>query len=47
VATPIKVFLVEDSPVALNILQRILNSSSDIEVVGTAQNGIDALKQIL
>lgn len=44
--TPIKVFLVEDSPVALNILQRILNSSSDIEVVGTAQNGIDALKQI-
>ncbi len=46
-ATPIKVFLVEDSPVALNILQRILNSSSDIEVVGTAQNGIDALKQIL
>ena len=45
--TPIKVFLVEDSPVALNILQRILNSSSDIEVVGTAQNGIDALKQIL
>ena len=44
--TPIKVFLVEDSPIALNILQRILNSSSDIEVVGTAQNGINALKQI-
>lgn len=44
--TPIKVFLVEDSLVALNILQRILNSASDIEVVGTAQNGIDALKQI-
>ena len=44
--TPIKVFLVEDSPVALNILQRILNSASDIEVVGTAQNGIEALKQI-
>lgn len=44
--TPIKVFLVEDSPVALNILQRILNSSPDIEVIGTANNGVKALQQI-
>ena len=44
--TPIKVFLVEDSPVALNILQRILNSSPDIEVIGTAKNGVNALQQI-
>ena len=42
----IKVFLVEDSPIALNILQRVLTSSLDIEVVGTATNGISALKQI-
>ena len=44
--TPIKVFLVENSPVALTILQRILNSFPDIKVVGTAQNGIHALQQI-
>lgn len=43
---PVKVFLVEDSPVASTILQRILTSSSEIEIVGTANNGIDALKQI-
>ena len=43
---PIKVFLVEDSPVALTILQRILSSSSEVEVVGTARDGIDALTQI-
>ena len=44
--TPIKVFLVEDSPVALNILQRILDSSPDIKVIGTAGNGVNALQQI-
>ncbi|WP_036481861.1 chemotaxis-specific protein-glutamate methyltransferase CheB [Myxosarcina sp. GI1] len=43
---PIKVLLVEDSPVALSILQKILKSSSDIEVVGTATNGEKALELI-
>jgi two-component system, chemotaxis family, protein-glutamate methylesterase/glutaminase len=40
---PIKVLLVEDSPVALEILQRILKSESEILVVGTARNGKEAL----
>ena len=45
-SNPIKVFLVEDSPVALTILQRVLNSASDIKIVGTAKNGVIALEQI-
>lgn len=40
---PIRVLLVEDSPIALAILKRILNSSPDIEVVGTARTGKEAL----
>ena len=44
--SPIKVYLVEDSPVALTILQRILSSSSEIKIIGTASNGISALKHI-
>ena len=43
---PIKVFLVEDSPVALTILQRVLNNSPEIQIVGTASNGVIALRQI-
>ena len=43
----IKVFIIEDSPVALKILKQILESSQEIEVVGTATNGIVALEQIL
>ncbi len=43
---PIKVFLVEDSPVALTILQRVLNNAPEIQIVGTASNGVIALKQI-
>lgn len=42
----IRVLLVEDSPVALTILQRLLSSSPDIEVVGVAHNGIEALELI-
>lgn len=41
-----KVVLVEDSPVALEILQRLLNSSPDVDVVGTARNGIEGLEVI-
>lgn len=42
----IRVLLVEDSPVALTILKRILTSSPDIEIVGIANNGIEALQLI-
>jgi two-component system chemotaxis response regulator CheB len=41
--SPIRVFLVDDSPVALTLLKRMLATSSDIEVVGTARNGKEAL----
>jgi two-component system chemotaxis response regulator CheB len=43
---PIRVLLVEDSPIVLIILKRIFVSSPEIEVVGTAQNGLDALELI-
>ncbi len=42
----IKVALVEDSPVALEILKRLINSSAEAEVVGTAINGSQALQMI-
>jgi two-component system chemotaxis response regulator CheB len=44
--TPIKVLLVEDSPVAIAILQRVLQSSPQIKIVGTACNGKEALNLI-
>jgi CheY-like chemotaxis protein len=44
--SPIKVLLVEDSPIALEILQRILSASTEIKVVGTARNGKQALDLI-
>lgn len=40
---PIRVLIVEDSLVALTILKRILATSSEIEIVGTARTGIEAL----
>lgn len=43
---PTTVLLVEDSPVALAILQRLLASSPEVKVVGTARNGKDALELI-
>ncbi len=39
----IRVLLVEDSPIALHILQRLLSRAPDIQVVGTATNGREAL----
>ena len=42
----IRVLVVEDSPIALNIIKRILDSSPDIEVVGTARTGKEALSLI-
>lgn len=43
---PIRLLLVEDSPVALAILQRLLRDQPDIELVGIARNGQEALAVI-
>lgn len=43
---PIKVLLVEDSPVALGVYQKIMESSPEIRVVGTARDGVEALSLI-
>ncbi|NJP10912.1 MAG: chemotaxis-specific protein-glutamate methyltransferase CheB [Leptolyngbyaceae cyanobacterium RU_5_1] len=43
---PIRVLLVEDSPVAVVILRRILDASPQIEVVGVAYTGVEALDLI-
>ena len=39
----IKVLLVEDSTVAINIYEKMLSSSSHIEVIGKAKNGKEGL----
>ena len=44
--SPIKVLLVEDSPVVTIVLKRIFDSSPEIQVVGTACNGLEALELI-
>ncbi len=44
--TPVKVVLVEDSIVALEVLERLLNSSPEIDVVGTARDGAEGLRII-
>ncbi|NEP16278.1 MAG: response regulator, partial [Leptolyngbya sp. SIO4C1] len=43
---PIRVLLVEDSPIAQIILKRILETCPQIEVVGTASTGLEALAMI-
>ncbi|MEM1369303.1 MAG: response regulator [Cyanobacteria bacterium P01_H01_bin.15] len=43
---PIKVVLVEDSPVALEILKRLIDPDPEINVVGTALEGGQALSLI-
>jgi two-component system chemotaxis response regulator CheB len=45
-SSPIKVVLVEDSPVALQILSRLLDETSEVTVVGTAKDGQEALRVI-
>lgn len=45
-ANPIKVVLIEDSAIALQILQRLIDSSPDVDVVGTARDGDDGLRVI-
>ncbi|HEY9826068.1 MAG TPA: response regulator [Stenomitos sp.] len=43
---PVKVVLVEDSVVALEILERLLDSSPEVDVVGKARDGAEALRVI-
>lgn len=43
---PIRVLLVEDSPVAITILKRMLASCPEIVVVGTARTGLEGLALI-
>jgi chemotaxis response regulator CheB len=44
--SPIKVVLVEDSVVALEILERLLNAAPEVDVVGKARDGAEALRVI-
>ena len=44
--TPIKVLLVDDSPVAMSIFRKVLDSAPEVQVVGTAQDGAEALNLI-
>jgi two-component system chemotaxis response regulator CheB len=43
---PVRVLLVDDSPLVLAVLTRILAADPEIEVVGTAKNGQEALALI-
>lgn len=42
----IKVLLVDDSPISMEIMRRMLASAPDIKVVGAARDGLDALELI-
>lgn len=41
---PIRVFLVDDDPLVRDVLTRYLTAAGDIEIVGTASNGAEALE---
>ena len=43
---PTKILIVEDSPVAMEVLQRLFKSTPEIEIVGVARNGQEALAMI-
>ncbi len=43
---PIKVALIEDSVVALEIMERLLRTAPEVEVVGTARDGKEGLAMI-
>ena len=45
-SSPVSVLLVDDSLIALTILSRMLSSSPDIQVVGKARSGREALELI-
>lgn len=43
---PIRVFLVDDDPLVRDVLSRYLTAAGDIDVVGTAASGVEALERI-
>jgi two-component system, chemotaxis family, protein-glutamate methylesterase/glutaminase len=43
---PTKVLIVEDSPVAMEVLQRLFKTAPEVEIVGIARNGQEALAMI-
>lgn len=43
---PIKVLIVDDSPVSRDLLAHIVNSSPDLQVIGFAENGEEAIRFI-
>src|SRR5437762_5577412 len=43
---PIRVLLVDDSALSLTIMSRLLNAQPDIEVVGQAKNGREAIELV-
>lgn len=43
---PIRVLLVDDSPLALEILRRVIATDPDIQIVGSAKSGLEALRLI-
>lgn len=47
VTTPYKVLLVDDSPPMLEALQYLLHDESDLEVIGVAETGQQALNLII
>ncbi|MEZ4873674.1 MAG: CheR family methyltransferase [Bdellovibrionales bacterium] len=42
---PIKVLAVDDSPTVLKLIERILHKRPDFELVGTAENGVEAAEK--
>src|SRR4051794_26281709 len=43
---PVRVMLVDDSPVALAVLRRMLEGSPEVEGVGTARDGREGVERI-
>lgn len=43
---PIRVLIVDDSPFMRKAIERMLDATEDIQVVGTARDGLDALEKI-
>ena len=45
-AAPIRILLVDDSAITRTILSRVFEKASDVEVVGVATHGKEALQMI-
>ena len=43
---PIKVLIADDSPVAVDIIETILDADPEITVIGRASNGRDAIEKV-